>query len=80
MVGNGVERSSGEKKLEGSGRTLDWLLGKRKGPLGRLWCMVAAGGNRVAGGRRGGVSGESGGDGDSKGGDSKRDGGLVGLL
>jgi hypothetical protein len=31
FVGSGVESSAGEKKREGSGRTVDWIWGKRNG-------------------------------------------------
>lgn len=33
LVGRGEERSEGEKKVEGSGRTVDWAWGKRKGAV-----------------------------------------------
>jgi hypothetical protein len=64
FVGSGVERSAGEKKREGSGRTVDWIRGKRNG-----WrCSVRCGG----GSDMIGVSG-GGGDGD---GDGRGVGGL----
>lgn len=37
LVGKGVDKRWGEKKVEGSGRTVDWVWGKRKGWFGRLW-------------------------------------------
>jgi hypothetical protein len=54
-----VERSAGEKKMEGSGRTVDWIRGKRNGPKG--W--ICGGGDSdmigISGGGRdgGGVGG-----------------------
>lgn len=51
FVGRGVERRFGAKKAEGSGRTEDWTLGKRKG-----WFFWGLGGD-IGGGDGGGAGG-----------------------
>lgn len=54
LVGRGEERSRGEKKGEGSGRTVDWAFGKRKGVGGYMgWRGILGGdgGGEREGGR-----------------------------
>lgn len=57
-MGRGAERRVGEKKSEGSGRTVDWVLGKRNGCRGWVCggggCMM---GDSGGGGDCGGVGG-----------------------
>lgn len=36
-MGRGEERRSGEKKREGSGKTVDWARGKENGEV--RWCF-----------------------------------------
>ena len=47
FVGRGVERRVGEKKREGSGRTVDWVLGKRNGLVNGLRDSGVGGGAMV---------------------------------
>lgn len=49
FVGRGVERRVCEKKREGSGRTVDWVLGKRNGLFGGFIGCGGDGGGMMMG-------------------------------
>lgn len=62
-MGSGFDRRLGEKKADGSGRTVDWDLGKRYGALDCFWIGSVGGGSR--GGDMLSFLGEDGGDGEN---------------
>ena len=61
FVGSGFERRFGEKKLEGSGTTVESTFGNRKGECFLVWDIVNLRGGDRSGGN--GVEGDRGGDG-----------------